>query len=180
MWQNMVCAPCESGLWNSKRKTKQPPKVWISVQMTKGCTVIKLDFRGGRSTYTCTFCVCSLCFYCAAGLMSLGVPYQQFQLHTLTQQLKTFNDMISYQDLMKQIQSLRWTKLISLLVFDYFSFFLKFMSLFDFISRSHSAEPRAQITEDFIKRQEPVETENLKHQQRRQNTETQRYLAHYV
>ncbi|KAL3986632.1 KRAB domain-containing zinc finger protein [Sarotherodon galilaeus] len=81
------------------------------------------------------------------GLMSLGVPCQQFQLHTLTQQLKTFNDMISYQDLMKQIQSL-----------------------------SHSAEPRAQIPEDFIKRQEPVKTENLKHQQRWQNTETQRFI----
>lgn len=121
----------------------------------------------------------SLCFYCAAGLMSLGVPCQQFQLHMLTQQLKTFNDMISYQDLMKQIQSLRWNKLISLSVFDYFSFY-KFLSLLDFISRSDSAELHAQIPGDFIKRQEPVETENLKHQQRLQNTETQRYWAHYV
>ncbi|XP_039898758.1 uncharacterized protein LOC120740428 [Simochromis diagramma] len=81
------------------------------------------------------------------GLMSLGVPCQQFQLHMLTQQLKTFNDMISYEDLMKQIQSL-----------------------------SDSAELHAQIPGHFIKRQEPVETENVKHQQRLQNTEAQRFI----
>ncbi|XP_035511297.1 uncharacterized protein LOC118323439 [Morone saxatilis] len=40
------------------------------------------------------------------GLMNLGVPCQQFQLHALTQQLQNANDTISYQDLSRQIQRL--------------------------------------------------------------------------
>lgn len=58
--------------------------------------------------------------------------------------------------------------------------FYKFMSLLDFISHSDGAELHAQIPGHFIKRQEPVETENVKHQQRLQNTEAQRYWAHCV
>ncbi|XP_037647220.1 uncharacterized protein LOC119501153 [Sebastes umbrosus] len=41
------------------------------------------------------------------GLMNLNVPCQPFQLHMLTQQLKTANDMISYRDLSRQVQRLR-------------------------------------------------------------------------
>ncbi|TDH03332.1 hypothetical protein EPR50_G00161710 [Perca flavescens] len=41
------------------------------------------------------------------GLMNLDVACQQFQLHMLTQQLKTTNDMISYRDLSRQVQRLR-------------------------------------------------------------------------
>ncbi|CAK6968869.1 uncharacterized protein LOC122967239 isoform X1 [Scomber scombrus] len=38
------------------------------------------------------------------GLMDLGVPCQQFQLHMLTQLLKTADNMISYQNLSGQVQ----------------------------------------------------------------------------
>ncbi|XP_049925101.1 uncharacterized protein LOC126405415 [Epinephelus moara] len=38
------------------------------------------------------------------GLMNLDVPCQQFQLHMLTQQLKTDDNMISYRDLSTQVQ----------------------------------------------------------------------------
>ncbi|XP_034749252.1 uncharacterized protein LOC117957552 [Etheostoma cragini] len=41
------------------------------------------------------------------GLTNLGVACQQFQLHMLTQQLKTADDMISYRDLSRQVQRLR-------------------------------------------------------------------------
>ncbi|XP_040919151.1 uncharacterized protein LOC121198862 [Toxotes jaculatrix] len=41
------------------------------------------------------------------GLMNLGVPCQESQLHMLTELLKTSNNMISYQDLNRQVQSLR-------------------------------------------------------------------------
>lgn len=170
----MACAPHDPGLWSPKRKTKQPSKSrcrWVKAVLLLLNWISEEGVPLTRAR--------SLCFYRAAGLMSLGVPCQQFQLHMLTQQLKTFNDTISYEDLMKQIQSLRWNKLISLSVFDYLSFY-RFMSLLDFISHSDSAELHAQIPGHFIKRQEPVETENVKHQQRLQNTEAQRYWAHYV
>ncbi|XP_030591290.1 uncharacterized protein LOC115784268 [Archocentrus centrarchus] len=83
------------------------------------------------------------------GLRSLGVRCQQFELHMLTQQLKTFNGTISYQDLMKQMQSLR-----------------------------ESAELHTQMSGDFIKRQKSAETENFsclkrQHQQRPPNPENQ-------
>ncbi|GLD48918.1 uncharacterized protein AKAME5_000280500 [Lates japonicus] len=41
------------------------------------------------------------------GLMNLGVPCQEFQLHVLTEQLKTNHNTISYQDINRQVQSLR-------------------------------------------------------------------------
>ncbi|XP_067427453.1 uncharacterized protein [Thunnus thynnus] len=41
------------------------------------------------------------------GLMDLGVPCQQYQLHMLTQLLKTADNMISYQNLSGQVQRLR-------------------------------------------------------------------------
>ncbi|XP_059204397.1 uncharacterized protein LOC131983651 [Centropristis striata] len=41
------------------------------------------------------------------GLINLDVPCQQFQLHMLTQQLKTANNTISYRDLSGQVQRLR-------------------------------------------------------------------------
>nr|XP_019950027.1 PREDICTED: uncharacterized protein LOC109634168 isoform X1 [Paralichthys olivaceus] len=40
------------------------------------------------------------------GLMSLGAPCQQIQLHMLSELLKTNNNTITYQDLKKQIQRL--------------------------------------------------------------------------
>ncbi|KAM7371584.1 hypothetical protein PAMP_008805 [Pampus punctatissimus] len=41
------------------------------------------------------------------GLTDLDVPCQQFQLHMLTQLLKTADNMISYQNLSRQVQRLR-------------------------------------------------------------------------
>lgn len=58
----------------------------------------------------------SILVFLTAGLMSLNVPCRHFQLHVLTQLLKTSNNTISYRDLSRRVQSLRWNDLFPFLL----------------------------------------------------------------